>query len=76
MSLVTMNYEEAHAFVEKARIDVRWENYDLVFFKPTPFGFTNVSGAYRKGKWGMESRVTVSDDGTWKVPAKNVKTTR
>jgi len=75
MSLTVMDYKQAHQFVERKQrgIDVRWDGYNLVFFKPTPFGFTNPKGEFRNGKWGMKSVVSVDSDGTWKVPTKNVK---
>lgn len=75
MSL-TLDYSAAHKFVrEQRRIgnDVRWEGFTMVFWKPTHYGFTNVKGAFRNGRWGMETRVAVGDDGTWKVAGKNIK---
>lgn len=79
MNTVVFDYDSAHRLVESppSRTDVRWENYDLVFFRPDPpekdYGRTNVRGAYRKGRWGLETRVPVDSDGTWKVPGKIVK---
>ncbi len=73
MSLITMNYDEAHKFVETAKADVRWDGFDMIFFTPTHYGYTNPKGAYRRGKWGMQLTVPLSGDGTWKVPAKNVR---
>lgn len=74
-----LDFSGAHKFVREQRRmgnDVRWENYDMVFWKPTHHGFTNKKGAYKNGRWGMESRVVVSSQGTWEVPSKNVKSTR
>lgn len=74
-----LNFSQAHKFVREQRRlgnDVRWENYDMVFWKPTHYGYTNKKGAYRNGRWGMESRVVVSDNGTWTVNSKNVKPVR
>lgn len=78
MALI-LNFSQAHKFVREQRRlgnDVRWENYDMVFWKPTHYGYTNKKGAYRNGRWGMESRVVVSDNGTWTVNSKNVKPVR
>jgi hypothetical protein len=78
MSHTMLDYSSAHAFVRDQRrkgADVRWEGWDIVFWSPTHYGFTNKNGAFNKskGRWGMESRVTVSDDGCWKIPQKNVR---
>lgn len=75
MSL-TLDYSAAHKFVrEQRRIgnDVRWEGFDMVFWKPTHYGFTNTKGAFRNGRWGMETRIPVTNDGTWTVSGKNIK---
>lgn len=74
--MLTLDFKAAHKFVrEQRRVgnDVRWENYDMVFFKATHYGFTNKNGAFRNGRWGMESRVVVGSDGMWNVPGRNVK---
>lgn len=79
MATLSLDLSAAHKFVREQRrlgTDVRWENYDMVFWKPTHHGFTNKKGAYRNGRWGMESRVIVSEQGTWEVPSKNVKSAR
>jgi len=73
-----LDYKSAHRFVKdqrRAGNAVRWEGWDMVFWKPTRHGFTNVNGAFDrdKGRWGVESRVAVNSDGIWKVPNKNVK---
>jgi hypothetical protein len=52
--------------------DVRWEGWQLVFFKRNPRGFSSKYGAFRNG-WGMETRVDVNEAGEWKVPSRNVK---
>jgi hypothetical protein len=73
MSTIVMDYTEAHKFVDTTKVDVRWEGYSMVFFKPTHHGYTNPKGEYRNGKWGMRLVVPLSDDGTWKVPAKSLR---
>jgi hypothetical protein len=79
MSRMVLDYDAAHDFVNtqaKRGNDVRWEGWDMVFFKPTPYGFSNPKGAFRKGRWGMELRISADSTGSWVVPAKNVKPTR
>lgn len=76
---VNLDYKAAHRFVREQRkigSEVRWDGWDMVFWKSTRYGFSNVNGSFdkKKGRWGIESRVTVSDDGLWRVPNRNVRT--
>lgn len=74
-----LDYKAAHRFVREQRRsgnDVRWEGWDMVFWKPTRHGFTSTNGAFKNGRWGVESRISVNGDGVWMVPKKNVKSTR
>lgn len=76
---MNLDYSAAHRFVREQRkmgSNVRWDGWDIVFWKPTRHGWTNKNGAFdrKKERWGVESRVVVGTDGIWKVPNKNVKT--
>jgi len=74
MSVVELDYDAAHQFVDAKRrgMEIYWKGWDMIVFKPTPFGFSNEKGAYRSGRWGMQYTVPVGDDGKWRVPAKDV----
>lgn len=77
--MLILDIDAAHNLVtalSSKGMDVRWDNYDIVFWKPTHHGFTHKHGAFRNNRWGMESRIRVTRDGTWKVPEKNVRFTR
>jgi hypothetical protein len=79
MSRINLDYDAAHTFVDtsaKSGNDVRWDGWDMVFFTPTHYGFSNPKGAYRNGRWGMEYRVSADDNGIWKVNHKSVKSPR
>lgn len=74
-----LDYKSAHRFVREQRSlgnSVRWDGWDMVFWKPTRHGFTSVNGSFYKDRWGVESRISVDSNGVWKVPNKNVKSTR
>lgn len=74
--MLTLNLSEAENFVHTQRrkgADVRWEGWDIVFWNRTPHGFTNTKGAFRNGRWGMETRILVDDDGLWRIRNRNVK---
>lgn len=70
MSAKVLDLRSATKFVKKNGGDgVRWEGWDMIFFKEDPNGWSHVKGAFFSGKWGMQTRVTVSENGTWKVPS-------
>lgn len=74
--LTLKNPKDAEKFVAKQNAlgnDVRWDNYDMVFFREAPQGVYSKDGAFRNGSWGFENRVPVSDDGTWGVDYRNVR---
>ena len=77
--MISLNFSAVHKFIREQRrlgSDIRWDGWELVFFKPTRHGWSNKKGAYRNGRWGMESRVTVTNAGLWNVPTKNVRPVR
>lgn len=78
MSVVEMDYSQAHNFVARPprRTDARWEGWDLLLWKPTPFGYMNTKGVFRKGRWGVQTRITVNERGTWEVPSNYVRPTK
>jgi hypothetical protein len=65
----------AERFVETQQAlgnDVRWDNYDMVFFRADPRGRSKPEGAFRNSQWGFENRFPVDDDGAWRVGWQNV----
>lgn len=56
--------------------EVYWNNYDLVFFRPSPRAEFSKFGAYRNGLWGYQTVSAVTDNGTWEVDSRNVVTRR
>lgn len=68
--------KDAEKFVRKQQglgNDVRWDNYDIVFFRTAPQGTFSRDGAFRKGSWGFENRSPVSEKGTWGIDYRNVQ---
>lgn len=67
---------EAEAFVAAQQSlgnDVRWDNYDILFFRPAPQGVYSTEGAFRNGEWGFENRSNLTEDGTWQIDGRNVR---
>lgn len=50
-----------------------WDNYDLVIWKKDTNGFTNIKGLFRKDSWGVSEKISVNNDGMWRLPKKYVK---
>lgn len=76
MSVLTLNHKEAHKFVREQRRagnNVRWSNYDMVFWRPTPRGFKSTTGAFYRGRWGIQTIIKVNDRGLWLVPLEYAK---
>ena len=50
-----------------------WENYDLLIWKQSAGGFTDTKGMFRKNQWGVTERISVNENGIWKLPTKYVR---
>lgn len=74
---VVVSYEESEDFMKsqrRMRNDVRWEGWDMIFFRPSPFAISRTDGAFRRGRWGVETRVSPSaTTGAYEIPLKNVR---
>lgn len=69
----------AERFVKKQQRlenDVRWDGWDIVFFRPAPWGASSKNGAYRHGEWGFENRYAVNGDGEWNIDWRDVRRER
>ena len=75
--MLTLNsLDKAERFVttqQQAGIDVRWDGWDLVFFRPADHGYYSKNGAYRNGVWGVENRAAVNGNGEWVVDRRDVR---
>lgn len=69
----------AERFVRKQQAlgnDVRWDGWDMVFFRPAEQGMTSPQGAFRNGQWGFDNRFGCDDQGVWRIDYRNVKRSR
>jgi len=63
-------------FIERSKTKSQesyWDNYDLMIWKKDSGGFSSVKGMFRKDSWGIADRISVNEQGVWKLPAKYVK---
>lgn len=67
---MVLNYETAHEFVSaqsKKGRDVSWDGWDIVLWKPSPYGESSSRGSLRNA-WGIETRCSPNEQGYWLVP--------
>lgn len=74
--LTLAGIKRAEKFVEKQKAlgnDVRWDGWDIVFFREAPHAVYSRDGVIREGTFGFDNRVKVSTSGTWEVDYRNVR---
>jgi len=74
--MLTLGIKKADKFVREQNElgnDVRWDGWDMIFFRPSEKGIYNKDGAFRNGQWGFDNRVTVNDKGLWEIDYRNVR---
>lgn len=54
-------------------LDIFWDNYDLIFWKKNSTGFSDKKGMFRKGTWGIATRLKMTQNGIWILSKKYVK---
>ena len=61
-------------FIKKAKnIVPYWDNYDLIIWKKDISGYTSIKGIFKNNTWGTAEKISVNNQGTWKLPTKYVK---
>ena len=50
-----------------------WDNYDLIIWKKDKNGFTSIKGLFRKDNWGVSEKISVDQNGMWRLPKKYVR---
>jgi hypothetical protein len=74
--MLHLNLLGVDVFIKKAnsaKLNPYWENYDLIIWKKNNNGYTNQRGMFRKNSWGVADRVSVENNGIWKLPTQYVK---
>jgi hypothetical protein len=74
--MLYLNPLGVEVFIKKARsnnVDPHWDNYDLIIWKKNSNGYTSKNGMFRKNAWGIADRVSINNQGIWKLPKQYVK---
>lgn len=77
--MLNLDIKSAHRLVREQRAmgnDVRWEGWDIVFFRPADHAIHSTDGAFRNGVWGFDNRVIVNSEGIWEIDPRNVRRVR
>jgi len=73
MPKLTLNYEQAHSFVEKNKSQgFFWDGYTIVKWSPSKNGYMQPNGLFKNDKWGYSNRYNLKPDGTWDLSDKYV----
>jgi hypothetical protein len=74
MPKITLNYDEAHNFVEKnKKLGFFWDGYTIVRFAPHKAAYTDPMGMFKNNKWGFANRYPLTSKGTWEISDKYAK---
>lgn len=74
--LTIKTLSEAERFVtrqQRLENDVRWDGWDMVFFRSAPEAVYSLDGVVRNGIYGFDNRSNVTDEGTWEIDYRNVR---
>jgi len=64
-----LDYDAAHKFVNHTP-DAFWDGWEIVVWKPQRNAYSNRSGMFRNGRWGIARKYSVNPDGLWAVPGR------
>lgn len=68
--MITLTFNKVDSFVAKLQrkgIDVRWNGWDMVFFKEDRYAMSSPRGKRRGERWGYETVVSPNSAGKWMV---------
>jgi hypothetical protein len=74
--MLYLNPLGVEVFIKKAisnNVDPHWDNYDLVIWKKNSNGYTSKNGMFRKNAWGIADKVSINNQGIWRLPKQYVK---
>ena len=74
--MLNLTLKGVEVFIKRSKTKSQesyWENYDLLIWKQSAGGFTDVKGMFRKNQWGVAEKISVNENGIWKLPVKYVR---
>lgn len=74
--MLNLTEKGVDVFIKRYRSNLQesfWDNYDLVIWNKNNNGFTNIKGLFRNNSWGLMDKISIDDQGIWKLSKKYVK---
>jgi hypothetical protein len=74
--MLHLTLKGVEVFIDKFEKDNQksfWNNYDLVIWKKDHGGYTDIKGMYLNNAWGKAEKISVNNQGIWKLPKRYVK---
>lgn len=68
--MIALTIEKVDGFVAKLQrkgTEVRWDGWDMVFFKADRRASRSPKGRRVNGVWGFETRVSANTEGNWLI---------
>jgi hypothetical protein len=73
--MLNLNLRGVEIFINRSKTNTQeafWNNYDLIIWNKNSSGYMNKNGMFRN-KWGLAEKISVNEQGIWKLPKKYVK---
>lgn len=68
--MIAVAFDKVDAYVAKLQrkgINVRWEGWDMVFFKPDRRALRSINGRRNGDEWGFETKISPNKNGEWLI---------
>jgi len=74
MAKISLNYDQAHKFVEKnKKLGFYWNGYSIMKWTPGHNGYMQKNGMFRNNQWGYSLQYDVNSIGMWEISDKYAK---
>lgn len=73
--MLNLNLSGVEIFINRSKTKTQeafWNNYELIIWKKNSNGYTDKNGMFRN-EWGLAEKISVNEQGVWKLPKKYVK---
>ena len=73
--MLNLTHRGVEVFINRSKTKTQeafWNNYDLIIWKKNSSGYTDKNGMFRN-EWGLAEKISVNEQGIWKLPKKYVK---
>ena len=74
--MLNLNLSGVEVFIKKYNKNNQesfWNNYDLFIWRKDSNGYMSTQGMFRKNSWGVAEKISVDNNGIWKLPKKYVR---